>query len=379
MKKLRNLFLLSAVFFSLSMSALAETNLKMQENLVLTDTLFDDAYFLLGNGNIESDVYGDLYIAGGTVTINGKISEDLVVAGGSITVLGDVGGDLRIIGGQTAVYGKVGDDLVVVGGKVDIGKEAILRGSLIATAGIVTLDGEVQEDIRGVLGMLLLNGKVNKNVTVTIEDTLNISEKAFIGGNLSYSALVEATIPEGVIKGAVSFNKFERDSVIQGLTYWFFVQKLISFGGGLILLLLFVSLMPKGLTMMAEQTRQNVFKSFGIGLLTMIAGVVGSILLMITVIGIPLAMIILASLLIIFFLTQVFVAVWLGSYVVNYKKTKRVKLFFVTSLSLLVYHLIGLIPFAGWALNLVLFLAGVGGMYMMKTEYWKFLRKKGML
>lgn len=379
MKSLKHFFLGLLVLSFFSLPAFASTNLMTAENLVVTETILDDAYMMFGNGNIESDVFGDLYIAGGTVTINGKVSEDLVVGGGKITIMGDVGGDIRIIGGQAGVYSKVGDDLVVVGGQVDVGKNSQIFGSVVATAGIVTIDGEVKEDVRGIMGMLILNGTVGKNVTVTVEDNLQISDKAVIGGNLTYSALVESTIPAGVVKGAVSFNKFERDSALQNLTYVYFVQKALTFAGGLLLLLVFVMFMPKGLTLTGEKIKENVVKSFGIGLLTMIAAFVGSILLMVTIIGIPLALITLAGLVMIIFMTQVFVSVWLAGYVVSFKKIRKTKLYFVTALALLVYHLIGLIPVVGWAVNLVLFLIGVGGICLVKMDTIKFLRKKDML
>ncbi len=379
MKIFRNLFLSSVLLFSLSVPTFAATNLMTAENLVVTETLFDDAYLMFGNGNIEGDIYGDAYIAGGTVTINGKITEDLVIGGGKVTIMGDVGGDIRIIGGQAGVYSKVGDDLVVLAGQVDVGKTAVINGSLISSAGLVTVDGTIKEDVRGLLGMIILNGRVEKNITVTVEDGLKISDKAVIGGNLTYSALVEATIPAGVVKGAVSFNKFERDSVLQNLTYVYLVEQGITFLGGLLLLLIFVYFAPKALVLAAEKTRENVFKAFGIGLLTMIGALVGSILLMVTIIGIPLALIIFAGLIIILFVTQVFVAVWLSGYVVSYKKMKKGKMFLVAASSLLVYNLVGLIPVAGWALNIVLFLIGVGSMYMMKMEYYNFLKKKDML
>lgn len=376
---MKKIALILSMFIFTSTPVFASTNLMMSENLVLSDELLDDTYLMFGNGNIQSAVNGDLYIAGGNTTITGNVSEDLVVAGGKVTIMGDVGGDVRVVGGQVAVFKNIGDDLVVVGGQVDLGKDATVFGSLIATAGIVTIDGKVNEDVRGILGMLLLNGRVEKNVTVTIEDKLDISESAFVGGNLTYSGLVESEIPEGVVKGAVSFNKFERDNLLESLTYLYLIKKAFGFAAGLLILLLFVLIMPKGLVIMAEKTKENPLKSFGVGLLVMISLIVGSILLMATIIGIPLALIVLAILITIYFVTQVFVSIWLGSYVFKYKKISKGKLFLAGAVSMFFYHILGLIPFLGWALNLVLFFVGVGSIYMMKMEYWSYLRKKDML
>jgi len=365
----------SIIFGSLTAFA---AELSWGENIVYTDEILDDAYIFAGNGNIEGNVNGDLYIAGGSIVVNGNVSEDLVVVGGKVTVMGNIGGDLRIAGGQASVYSTIGDDVIMVGGQLDIGKTAVVNGSVIVGTGILTVDGYVKEDIRGGLGMLLLNGNVDRNVIVSVEDKLSISKTASIGGNLTYSSLLESDIPEGVVKGTVKFNKFEKEPLLERVTYLFFIQKLVSFLSALVLLLLIVTFMPKSLVQSAEATKQNVFKSFGIGLLTMIAAVIGSILLLITVIGIPLALIILAALVVIFYVAQIFVSVWIAGYFFNLKSFKKTKLFGVAALGLLLYYLIGFIPFVGWAVKIVLFLVGVGAIVMRKMHYWKFLKDKGM-
>src|SRR3989338_9410887 len=250
-------FLLAGFFSVGSVSAVTP---RAVENLVMTEKLLDDAYLLTGNGNIESDILGDLYVAGGSVVINGDILEDLVVAGGKVTVTGNVGGDIRLIGGQMAIYGNVGDDVLVLGGQLDLGKNSVVGGSLIAATGILTVDGMVKQDIRGGVGMLFLNGVVGRDVIITIEDQLNIADTAKIAGNLNYSALVETEIPKNTVAGKINFNKFEKESFMKNVTYWFFVEKIISFLASILLILLAVLLAPRALIRSAEITRTNLLK-----------------------------------------------------------------------------------------------------------------------
>ncbi len=354
--------------------------LKGGDNLIIGEKILDDAYLLAGNGNINADVVGDLYIAGGTVTINGNVGEDLVVAGGRVTVMGDVLGDIRLIGGQVAVYGKVGEDVVVVGGQADIGKSSFVNGDLITSAGILTIDGQIKGNVRGVLGLFLLSGVVGGNVIVTVEDTIDIAPTAKIIGNLEYSSLFETTVPTGVVQGTVKFNKFEEDGLLESLTYWFFVEKIFSFLSSILILLLYILFAPRALISAAEMTKKAVLKSFGIGLLIVIAAVIGGLLLTVTIIGIPLALMVFAGLLVLFYVSQVFVAAWIGGYFFNYKKhTSKLKLFGILILTMFIYHLIGVIPYVGWALNLVLFLLGVGSIVMVKMDLMKFLRAKKMI
>lgn len=378
MKKFLFLFFGFAAFSLFSIPTTSAVVLTVAENVVMTENILDDVYVVAGNANIEADIFGDLYIGGGSVVINGNIQEDLVVGGGKVTVVGNVFGDLRVVGGQVAVYGNVGDDVVVAGGQLDIGKKSVINGSLVAGAGILTLDGEVKEDVRGGMGILLLNGTVGKDVIVTIEDQLSVSKSAKILGNLKYSALIESEIPKGVVKGETSFNKFEKETLLETVTYMFFAEKVVSYLSALILLAICIFIFPKMLLRGAAITKENILRSFGVGLLTLIVAGIGSILLMLTVVGIPFAIIILALLLIVFYISNIFVSVWIASYVANRKKVPptKLKLFLWSALALLVYYLVNMIPFAGWFLNLVLFVIGVGTLVLLKKEVYFFLRSK---
>lgn len=380
MKKLLVIF--SVLFLSLTamMPVAGAVTLELGENILVEDGILDDAYVVAGNAVLDGDVFGDLYIASGQVSVNGQVHEDLVVAGGRVIVNGDVFGDLRVVGGQVAVYGRVGDDLVIAAGQADVGKDSVIEGSVITAAGVLTVDGVVKEDIRGGLGMLLLNGVVEKDVVVTIEDTINVADDAKIMGDLKYSALLEAKIPEKVVSGEILFNKFERETVLESLTYMFFIHKILSFVSALILALLLVIFTPRALVKVSNITRDNTLKSFGVGLLTMIVAIVGAILLMVTVVGVPLGLIVFALFVIVVYVTKVFVAAWFASHLLNFsKKLSRLKLFFGVAAGLLIYYVLGLIPYVGWLIHLVLFLIGVGALMMFKMENYEFLRKKKMI
>lgn len=367
------------LFMTLSLPVTAVT-FEANENVSVDRPLFDDAYVIAANGEVTADIEGDLYIMGGQIVIDGNVKEDLVVGGGRVTVNGNVDGDVRVIGGQVALYGNVGDDVLVSGGQVDIGRDSVIKGSVIAGVGVLTIDGTVNEDVRGAMGVLMLKGIVNGDVIVTIEDTLKIDAASQIGGDLEYSALLETTVPTGVVGGGVVFNKFEEQSLVKDFTYAFLIQKLFSFIGAIILLGILVWMAPKFLTKGGTLARENVFRSFGVGLLSVTAAIIGFIVLMFTVVGIPFAVITFAAFLIVLYFAKLFAVAWMGSYFLNYKKPiKRGKLFGTLSLITLGYYVIGLIPFVGWLINIVLFLIGVGTMVFVKYEYIKLMRAKSMI
>lgn len=380
MKKLSIAVFATLLFSLLVLPTASALTIEAGENVLISDNLLDDVYVAGANATVESTIFGDLYITGGNINITGNINEDLVVAGGKVTITGNVAGDLRVAGGQVAIYGNVGDDLVVAGGQVDIGKSSVIGGTLLSGAGLLTLDGEVGEEIRGGVGAMILNGKVGGDVTLTVEDTLTISDKASIGGNLKYSAVLEKNIPDGVVAGTISFNQFEKENILKDLTYFFLVTKLLSLLGALLIALLFVLFAPTFLMKNAQETKENVLKSLGIGALAFLTAIIAPVLLMITIIGIPIAVILLAAFVAAFYLAKVYAAAWLVGYFVNFKKKiSPMKFFGYMALALLAYYVIGMIPFIGWLANMVLFLIGLGAVIMGEMGLMKFLKSKKML
>ncbi len=364
---------------SLSSPALA-AHIMSQENLVVDEDLSDDAYISGGYVNIQGDVGGDLYIAGGLVNIDGDVEEDVVVTGGMVKINGSVGGDLRIIGGQAVINGSVGDDLMVAAGMVDVTNNATVLGDVNAGTGVLTIDGVVSGDIVGVMGLMLVNGTVGGNIEVTVEDSIKVAPYANIGGDLSYSALFETEIPEEAVAGTVSFQKFEKENIEKDLNNILYTQIVYSFLATILLAFLLSWLAPNALIRSAELARKESFKAFGAGLLTMIATLVGSLILFLTVVGIPLAIMGFAALLVLFYVGRVFAVVWMSSHFVKFnKKTKRSKLFGAMLIATLIFYFIGLIPYIGMVIDAIIFFIGVGALVLIKVESYKHLRSKKLL
>ncbi|MFA7685999.1 MAG: hypothetical protein WCX95_04340 [Candidatus Gracilibacteria bacterium] len=383
MKKLISIIFVSLICgISLSMPAFA-IEFGASENMVVDTPMNDDFYVAGGRVEINADVNGDLFIAGGDVTVNGNVLGDLMVAGGKVTVKGNVSDDLRMFGGQGAIYGSVGDDVIVGGGQLDIAKTSIIGGSLITGSGYLTIDGEVKGDVRGGVGMLIVNGKIGGSLIVTIEEKLDISKTALINGDVKYSALIDMNVPTASVKGMIHFNKFDNQEALKEVTNAYLSYRLMSYLSALLFVLIMIWLTPNALIKAAENTKKDILKTFGIGVVTMIAGFVGAILLMVTIIGIPLGLMIFAALFMAAYVAKIFVAAWVASYVINFKKPAakhfKVKLFFGIAGAMLIYYLIGLIPLVGWLVDIILFLIGIGSMAIVKKEGLTFLKAKKII
>lgn len=380
MKKLFANLSLLAVLFALSVTTASATDFKMGENVLLEGTTVGDQYLLGGNITVKSDIAGDLYVAGGNVTINGNVANDTVIAGGKVNIMGNVSGDLRVIGGQVAVYGNISEDLVISGGQVDIGKNAVINGDVFAGAGILSIDGSVVKGLHGVLGTLMLNGSVGGDIVINVQDKMEIASSARVGGSFNYTSMIASQIPTGVVSGKVSFNKFQTEEAKESLLYLYLAERIWSFAGILILALLMSFLAPNLLKKAPAVTKENILKAFGIGLLTMIGAFIGSLILFTTLVGIPLAMIVLAAACIATYLAKIFVALFLTSYVFKLNKVaSSIKLFGIITIGLVAYYLIGMIPVVGWIINFIMIIIALGTIVTLKMEVYKHLRAKKLV
>ncbi|MCX6734427.1 MAG: hypothetical protein NTZ25_00780 [Candidatus Peregrinibacteria bacterium] len=383
MKKMFSKFILAVAMSMFIMPVSQAAVFKQAENLLIPEKILDDAYVVANNGSVDADVMNDLYITGGNVTINGNVGQDLVVAGGRVVVMGDVIGDIRVMGGEVSIYGKVGEDVLAAGGQVEIGKKAFVNGNMYVAAGALTLDGQVKGELKGFTGKFILNGTVGKDVNVTAEDDFIINPAAKVLGNLDYKSREEITVPQDVVKGKTTFAKVERGDFMNKFTGWFLIHKFFVYLSSLLLALLFVLYAPKFVMSAGEKIHKSALKAFGLGLLAMLAVMIGGIILMVTMVGIPLALIAFAGLMMSMYIGQIFIASWIGGMMFSYKKGKveigKRKLFGIWALALFIYHVVCLIPFVGWAANMVLCLTGLGSLVMTKVEYMSFLKSKKML
>lgn len=353
--------------------------------VVITDTVYEDLYLFSGSATINADVIGDVYVFGGTVSINGNISQDVVVMGGTVNMTGSVGDDVRIIGGDVTVYSQIQGDLLMAGGSLDIAPDSIVNGSAQIAGGIISLDGKIMQDLEGNVGVLRLNGQVYGNVNVTIENIISFSDKSLVYGNFTYRQLMESSIPKGVVKGKIEYKEFSNTTDISFdkdyFVMLFLAFKTFSLLNALLLVLLFVILTPKLIEKSAEIAKKNLMKTFSVGLLSLILFLVGSIIAVMTVVGIHFALIagfIFAAMI---YLAKIFAAGLLSSYIIDFRKKKhlRLKLFFAMSLVMLIYYLIGMTPIIGWFLNMILFVMGLGSIILVKQYYFLYLRNKNQI
>jgi cytoskeletal protein CcmA (bactofilin family) len=330
------------------------------------ETISGNLYAAGGNVTIDGNVDGDLLAGGGTILVNGIVRNDLEIAGGTINVMGEVGQDLRAAGGNIIVNNIINGDMVVAGGTVDLTSNSSVRGDVLVAGGQVVINGPVDGNITVRGGDVTVNSEVKGKLSVTAAQKLTIGSRAKIAGNVSYTSPSEAQIDSGaVMSGAIEYKPMAvkdkragKAGFAAGLTFLWLGKMIALIAAALVIFYFF----RKETNQIAESALQNFPKQLLRGFIFLFLVPIAVVILMITLIGLPLAFIALFAYLSLLILAGVYSGVVFGG--VLYKLIERKLQATITWENIVVgivaLSLLAVIPFIGWLIALVFFLVALG-------------------
>lgn len=344
-------------------------------------------------GSINKNYRDDLYIYGETINLSkgAIIDGDFFAFGSEARIDGPVTNDLNLLASEVSLTGPIGDDVRVSATKLDI-SGAVIQGDLMSASGKVFINSETE-----VLGKTFLagsriniSGKLNDEANLwgekvffdgTTSGNLNINAKhitignnAIINGDLFYKKDANITIgDQSTIAGeliAKSFVKTKSKDLIETVAIMQ-VIKMISFVVLSVLLLVVFSRITK---VFLEESNHKSAHSFLLGA-GFVAGVPLLIIaLLITVIGIPLAFILLLAYILTLVIGLSYAGILLGSWWQKvFTKNNKTNWAWAT-LGVVGIFLLMLIPILGWLVVFIIHSISTG--ILLKTAYQKVWLKR---
>lgn len=388
----RILLILAALllsFFAFATPTFAQNNIpsnfrtgesvRLEKNETIDSDFFAAGEKIVLAGTINNDAY----VAGGNVDVEGTIKGDLLVAGGNVNIRGTVDGNVRVAGGNVNIEGLVGKNLTVLGGSVDLSKSAVVFGNLVSAGGNLQIRAPIKGKANLAGGNVDIASEIGSDVNAATGE-LNLGSGAKVLGSLNYWSENQAELStDATVSGGLNFNKVERPQVDKekaeaawagvnlGLNIYKFLVGLIL---GLILIWAFPNFMQKSVV----QILTNPLASFGWGFLFLVATPVVIILLFITVLGIPLALITLFAYILIIMIAQVFTSLALGEWLLK-KFNQRGGAVAAFIVGLVVLSLLKLIPILGGIVSFIALLVGLGGYLTIKYSIFRDLRAKKVI
>jgi len=351
----------------------------------LPETITDDFYTVGQNVSLENPVYGDMMAAGGQVKIDAPVSQDLVLVGGHISIQGEIGDDARLAGGDIQIDSIVKDDLIVGGGTIELGDKGFVGGDFIFGAGSVKINGEINGNVLGATNELFINNEIKGNVRLMDIEKITFGPKGKVLGDFSYrSPKASADITSETVKGKITYSATEMPidqkdfrkiawGILSGFSIFGFLSLLFT---GLFFLWAFRHFLV--IAVGAANTKS--LPSLGIGFLAAFVTPVLVLILLVTGIGLPLALIVLLVWGLLLFVGKLVGILMIGMRLIRTnEKSSFPRLYWAFAVGAFLFSVLALIPVLGWILRLLLSLLGIGALLLVLTNLYHSEHKKKII
>lgn len=282
----------------------------------------------------EDETVDGLTAFSGTVIVEGTVDGDLTAFAGDVHVAGTVTGDVNAFAGNVRITGIVDGDVNTASGNVFIGEGATVEGSLSGAAGNFRIDGTIAGNVDAGAG------------------TIALGETAVVDGNLRYGGELRRADSARVGGEVIEEPRFVAPMFPEwiGAVYAFFANLVL----GVVLLLA----MPRFSADVADRAITDPLRSGGVGLLAVIAIPIALFVLMVTIVGIPLAIAGMFAFGLLLWIATVYGRFVVGTWLLGLANTENRWLALL--LGLLVIGIVAQIPGLGGLLVLLVTVLGLG-------------------
>lgn len=239
---------------------------------------------------VTQPIDGDLFAAAGRVGIDAPVSGDAVVGAGSIDASSDIGDDLRAAGAIVTVTGSVGGEALIAAAHIGFGPATRIGGRTRLFGRDIAVAGRLGAGLNAYGRDILLLGEIDGPVKLAAEH-VEILPSARIRGDIVYRSPEAIRIHPGarvegkITREPMSFAMPREKSHLPQIPF----SPLFTFGlfaAGILLILLF----PRFTTDSQQMIAAAPMKSVGLGTAIFFSFPPVILLLIITIIGIPVAL-----------------------------------------------------------------------------------------
>jgi hypothetical protein len=337
-----------------------------------------DHFVFGGSVRVGQPVPGDLIAAGGNVDVDAPVSGDAVLVGGNLRVSAAIGQDVYAAAGRLVVDAPVGRNVRIGGGQVDFGPKGTVAGNVTVGGGQVSLRSAIKGSVRVGGGRVLIDAPVDGDVE-SAAGHLTLGPNARIGGALRYrsgealerdpaaqvaGAVTQLPLPgRGASAAARDHGFAERAGGGWAGPGWFWTLGLMAIAAVL------VGALPVTSQRVADGLRARPGWSLLWGFIALVCIPVAALILLVSIIGIPLALLLVLLYLALLLVGYVASGVALGQWALARWKADaagRTAWRVASAMAaVLLLALLGSVPFVGGFVALLAMLAGIGAIALL--------------
>ncbi len=330
-----------------------------------TNNLSEDEVDNTNNSNF-SYIPSDLYKFEENAEINEVVDGNLFVMANKITISGEIAGDVFALGNEINFT----DTAYIHGSLFIIGQDVSVNCLCYDIYGIGTTfnldeNAVIARDVRIASDNININGRINKDAYLYTNNLLFANnDLEQIAGNLSYSSPSEFEISDGIVGGDIHFTPVSTDEPTIVETIIGCITNIVS----ALLYALFIVLLIIWLAPNFKDKAKNIIKNkaplaFGTGLLSFICIILASISILFLLHGLSFGISVAAitTLILAYSISQTVFGLSCAKILMDKsKKEKNIYLILYTLLIVLVINILGLIPFIGFLVSLIVNMTGFG-------------------
>lgn len=322
---------------------------------------------------------GDVAAAGANVNISGEVRGYVMAAGANININAPIGNDLWAAGANVVVNSRIADNAMLAGSSVIIEQSANIGRDARIAASSADIKGRITRNLNIAAANAQISSEIGGNV-VAYTENLTLNPDAIVRGNLTvYSPNEPQISPQAQVFGRIDYHKTEgsQTSASSALASWFgnwFLTFLWIAALGLVA----VWVSPVWMNRVAETLKAQTGKSFLVGLIALIVAPVVVIILLVTVVGLPLAFLLGAIYFVVFLLSGAFVSFTVGEWFLKtIKRWENSNVLRIVFGALLMTFVMS-VPWIGGLIKLAVMIFGAGAFLIERRDLFGKLREQGL-
>jgi cytoskeletal protein CcmA (bactofilin family) len=338
------------------------------DNVLVPAGVVQGPLFVSGNQVvIDADVDGDVFAVGQTITINGKVNGDVLAAARNIRINGNVEGSARCAAQNIDIKGELKEDLTAAASEVRQLEGSRVGRDATVFANQITMTGEIGRQYLGTGGTTRINGLIGGDVHFWRVENLQLGPETVINGNLDYSSPREATVAAGAqIAGITNWDylkaQTEKQKQPAGINW---VGSLLSFVAAILVWAVLAQFFPGIWSGLSQTMRQSPGYTLGWGLVLLLLTPLLALLLLVTVIGIPFSLALLAGYAFLLYAGKIIVGDAVGRLLTTrFGWEGRVHAILPFLLGYVLLLLLTSIPVVGWLVRIIIACLALGAVFL---------------
>ena len=296
----------------------------------------------------SSSIYGNLFACSEEILLDGRVSNSVyaITNNFNMSYYGSISKDLHLNSENVTLNSVIHRNAYISSKVITTNQDFLLYGNLESNSHQFNFSGQIDGD-----------AKINSKELNFLNNNEEDDSKCLISGNLSYSTKEEMQIGNDIVIGDINYYNYI-EKIDKTFSYYFksFTIDLIAFIVYVLAVILLFKLINKNYIAEKHQiTVKNILLSVGIGIISLLAVILISILLIFTKIGLLLGIVFIFAYLFLLLISIPLLILDIASLFSN-----RLNLYIAISLITLALYLISLIPIVGSIMMFIVILTGVG-------------------